>query len=119
VAVAGHWRKAAIKSRKPSRPVSLPQMRPDISGALLWGEARQDRIFAGISEIWAKEKNMSALPRYKMNEKNCKWCVNAKVTKGELVQCKHAKQTLSLQQVNENKDFDRNGEHQCGKFERA
>jgi len=54
-----------------------------------------------------------------MNEKNCKWCVNAKVTKGELVQCKHAKQTLQLQQINENKDFDRNRGHQCGKFERA
>ena len=54
-----------------------------------------------------------------MNEKNCKWCINAKVTKGELVQCKYAKQTLRLQKVNEKKDFDRNGDHQCGKFERA
>ena len=84
------------------------------------------------------------MPRCKMNEKNCKWCINAKVTKGELVQCKYAKrftlewhynssskvkgelvqrkcakQILPLQQVNENKDFDRNGDHQCGKFERA
>jgi len=94
-------------------------MRPDVSGALLRGKTCQDRIFAGISEIWPKEKNMSAVPRCQMNEKNCKWCINARVNKGELVQCKYAKQTLSLQQINENKDFDRNGEHQCGKFERA
>jgi len=94
-------------------------MRPDVSGALLWRETRQNRISAGISEIRAKEKNMPTMPRCKMNEKNCKWCINAKVTKGELVQCKYAKQTLRLQKVNEKKDFDRNGDHQCGKFERA